>query len=287
MFFKTSHSSISSRAILITGCSSGIGYYVAHQLKNRGYWVFATARQPTEVVRLQQEGLESLILDLNDSDSISQAVQTVLERTDGRLYGLFNNGGYAQFGAVEDLTRETLRQQFETNLFGTHELTYQVLPTMREQGEGRIIQNSSVLGLVAIPYLGAYNASKFALEGLTDTLRLELAGSGIFVSLIEPGCIVSQIKTNGYSRFKQQIDIENSRHQKIYVKFEKLLTQNNQNRCSSPEVVLKKVIHALESKHPLPRYPITSLTYLSITLKQLLPSQVMDWLLLKWMKSHD
>jgi NAD(P)-dependent dehydrogenase (short-subunit alcohol dehydrogenase family) len=279
--FKTPKSLISSRSVLITGCSSGIGYCVARGLKSRGYSVFATVRQPKDVARLQQEGLESLVLDLSNSQSIFEAVQTVLERTDGRLYGLFNNGAYGQPGAVEDLSIEALRQQFETNLFGTHELSRQVIPVMRRQGEGRIIQNSSVLGMVALPYRGAYNASKFALEGLSDTLRLELAGSGIFVSLIEPGPILSRFRANAYTMFKQYIDAEHSIHHKTYAKMEQRLLAKEAAVPFTlpPEAVLKRVIHALESRHPQPRYYVTFPTYLLATLKRLLPHRAMDWVL--------
>jgi short-subunit dehydrogenase len=278
--FKTAKSLITSRAVLITGCSSGIGYSVAHGLKTRGYSVFATARKPEDVARLQKEGLDnSLVLDLTDSQSICNAVQTILERTDGRLYGLFNNAAYGQMGAVEDLSHEALRQQFETNFFGTHELTCQVLPVMRQQSEGRIIQNSSFLGIVALPYRGAYNASKFALEGLTDTLRLELVGTGIFVSLIEPGPITSRFRANAYTMFKQHIDVEHSHHQQAYAKMEqRLLTKGAAMPFTlPPEAVLKRVIHALESKRPQPRYYVTFPAYLLITLKRLLPHRTMDW----------
>src|SRR5687768_4196250 len=180
-------SEMQKKAVLITGCSSGIGLAVAMGLKERGYRVFASARKATDVERLQAEGLESLPLDLNESVSIRAAVDTVLDQTGGTLYALFNNGGYGQPGAVEDLSRQAIREQFETNLFGWMELTNLLIPVMRRQGEGRIIQNSSVLGYIALKYRGAYNASKYAVEGWSDTLRLELHGSNIFVALIEPG----------------------------------------------------------------------------------------------------
>ena len=270
--------SLSSRAVLITGCSSGIGYTVAHGLKQRGYRVFATVRQAKDRVRLQQEGLESLVLDLQDSQSIHQAVQTILAQTQGQLYGLFNNGAYGQPGAVEDLSREALRQQFETNLFGTHELTCQIIPIMRRQGEGRIIQNSSLLGLVAFPYRGAYNASKQALEGLTDTLRLELAGTGIYISLIEPGPIKSRFRDNAYIKFKQHIDVPTSTHRSVYAQLEqRLLTQGTVVPFTlPPEAVLKKVIHALEAPRPQARYYVTIPTYLLATLKRLFSTRTLD-----------
>jgi NAD(P)-dependent dehydrogenase (short-subunit alcohol dehydrogenase family) len=162
------------KTVLITGCSSGIGLCVARGLKQRGWRVFATARQTTDVMRLQAEGLESLRLDLRDSASIQTAVAEILDRTGEQLDALFNNAAYGQMGAVEDLSREALREQFETNLFGTLELTNQIIPVMRRQGGGRIVFNSSVLGLVALPYRGAYVASKFALEGLADTFLFPL-----------------------------------------------------------------------------------------------------------------
>lgn len=271
-------SPITSRAVLVTGCSSGIGYCVAHGLKKRGYTVFATARRAQDVARLQAEGLNSLLLDLNDSQSIYQAVQIVLEHTQGQLYGLFNNAAYGQPGAVEDLSRAALRAQFETNVLGTHELTCHLLPVMRRQGEGRIIQNSSVLGFVALPYRGAYNASKFALEGLTDTLRLELEGSQIYVVLIEPGPIHSQFRANSYILFKRYIDAENSVHRAAYDKVaERLLKAGAPVPFTlPPEAVLKRVIHALEARRPKPRYYVTFPTYLFATLKHLLPHRLMD-----------
>ena len=207
-----------NKTILITGCSTGIGYVTAKGLTGRGFRVFATARKPGDVERLSAEGLESLPLDLTSAASIRSTVQEVLARTGGTLYALFNNGAYGQPGAVEDLRTEVLREQFESNFFGWHELTRQIIPVMRAQGYGRIIQNSSVLGIVAMKYRGAYNASKFALEGLTDTLRMELAGTGIFVSLIEPGPIESEFRSNAFQAFKTQIDREQSPHREIYEK---------------------------------------------------------------------
>src|SRR5690554_7367565 len=204
------------RSILITGCSSGIGEAAARTLRARGWRVFATARKAADVERLATEGFEALQLDLADSASIRRAVETALERSGGRLDALFNNGAYGQPGAVEDLTREVLREQLETNLLGTHELTCLVLPAMRAQGHGRIVHNSSILGFAALPYRGAYNCSKFALEGLADTLRQELQGSGIHVSLIEPGPIASRFRENAYRAFKANIDTEHSYHRETY-----------------------------------------------------------------------
>ena len=269
------------KSVLITGCSSGIGHCVAMGLRNRGYRVFATARRPGDVQRLVDEGFDSLLLDLDRSETIASALAEVLERTDGRLYGLFNNGAYGQPGAVEDLETDVLRAQFETNLFGWHELTRQIIPLMRAQGEGRIIQNSSVLGFVALTYRGAYNASKYALEGLSDTLRLELHGSGVFVSLIEPGPIESRFRANAFEKWRHNIDPEQSFHRDAYrAMAERLQKQGPAVPFTlPPEAVLKRVIHALESPRPRPRYYVTLPTYLFGTLKRLLPARTLDRIL--------
>ena len=271
------------RAILITGCSSGIGHHVAHALAQRGYRVFATARKEEDVRRLQEEGLEeALRLDLDDPASIRRAVETVLKRTGGRLYALFNNGAYGQPGAVEDLSREVLRAQLETNLLGTHELTCAVLPAMRRAGEGRIIQNSSILGFAAMPYRGAYNCSKFALEGLTDTLRLELRGTGIHVALVEPGPIRSRFRQNAYRKFVENIDFEASPHRDRYRNMiERLRKEGDAAPFTlGPEAVLKRVIHALENPNPRPRYHVTFPTYLFGFLRRVLSTRMLDRVLL-------
>ena len=269
------------KPVLITGCSSGIGYCVAAGLKQRGYRVIATARRPESVDMLKQEGFESLQLDLSDSDSIRQAFQQVMQLTDGKLYALFNNGAFGLPGAVEDLSRENLKYQFESNVFGWLELTNLVIPVMRKQGYGRIIQNSSVLGFVAMPFRGAYNASKYAIEGLSDTLRLELRGTGIYVSLIEPGPITSQFRANAVKAMKQNIDIENSVHREKYIGVLERLNKQGPSAPFTlpPEAVLKRVLHALESRQPKPRYYVTFPTYLFGYLKRLLSFRQMDFLL--------
>jgi len=267
-----------TRTILITGCSSGIGYACAHGLRERGYRVFASARKPEDVERLSGEGLEALPLDLDDSATIRDAVDQVLSRTQGRLYALFNNSAYMQVGAVEDLSRTVLRAQLETNLLGWHELTCRLIPIMRNQGYGRIVQNSSVLGLAALAYRGAYVASKFALEGLTDTLRLELAGSGIQVSLIEPGPIKSRIRANSYEKFRAHIEREHSPHREQYRAVEQRLLQEGSIQ-QSPQAVLGKLIHALESPRPKPRYYVTNITHLFGGLRRLLSSRRLDQVL--------
>ncbi|MBF0126320.1 MAG: SDR family NAD(P)-dependent oxidoreductase [Magnetococcales bacterium] len=273
------------RTILITGCSSGIGQCVAHGLKKRGYRVFATARKEADVAILRQQGFEACQLDLDDSISIRDAVDWVLGQTGGTLHALFNNGAYGQPGAVEDLSREALRAQFETNLFGTHELTRLLLPVMRRQGFGRVIQNSSVLGFVALPYRGAYVASKFALEGLTDTLRLEWRGTGIHFSLIEPGPIRTAFRKNASLAFHRHVNSQDSIHQATYhameATFQQQARQGGGRFSLPPEAVLAKVIHALESRRPKTSYAITFPTHLFAILRRLLPRRVMDAILIR------
>ncbi|MEQ6918200.1 SDR family oxidoreductase [Halomonas aquatica] len=273
----------SSRSVLVTGASSGIGHAAAHALARRGWRVFATARREEDLVRLRDEGLSTVPLDLDDSDSIAACLAAVLEATDGRLDALFNNAAYGQPGAVEDLSREVLRAQLETNLLGTHELTCRVLPVMRRQGAGRIVQNSSVLGLAAMPYRGAYVCSKFALEGLTDTLRQELTGSGIHVSLIEPGPITSRFRENAYRAFKANIDTANSAHADTYRTVEaRLASDDGGGRFTlGAEAVVDKLVHALESPRPRARYYVTLPTHLFGTLKRLLGTRMLDRVLLR------
>ncbi len=271
------------RSILITGCSSGIGLRCAEILQERGWRVFATARREEDVATLTAQGFDSVQLDLDRSESIHAALDHVLLETGGTLDGLFNNGAYGQPGAVEDLDREILRRQFETNLFGTAELTNAVIPVMRRQGHGRIVFNSSVLGFVVMPYRGAYNASKFALEGLVDTLRLELRGTNIHLSLIQPGPIESRFRANAYQAFRQNINPEGSFHQDNYRAMEERL---NKPGPAAPftlpaDAVADKLVHALESRRPRTRYPVTLPTHLFATLRRLLPDRWLDHLLIK------
>jgi NAD(P)-dependent dehydrogenase (short-subunit alcohol dehydrogenase family) len=273
---------MTQRTILITGCSSGIGYYCAHALREKGYRVFATARKIDDVKRLAQQGFEAYQLDLDNSQSIQKAVDAIMIQTQGRLYALFNNGAYGQPGAVEDLSREVLEAQFQTNLFGTHELTNSVLPYMRAQGEGRIIQNSSVLGIIALRFRGAYNASKFALEGLSDTLRLELEGSGIFVSLIEPGPVRSHFRQNALSKFTQHIQTEKSAFKEAYHdKLSALQSAEDVPFTLDESAVFDVLLKALESKHPKARYRVTTPTTLFWFLKRILSTKYLDTVLKK------
>jgi len=270
-----------TRNLLITGCSSGIGLAAAQTLHGRGWRVFATCRKAEDVARLTGMGLESLRLDLDDTACIHAAVDEVLARSHGRLDALFNNGGYGQTGAVEDLSRQALRAQFETNLFGWVELTNLVIPVMRRQGQGRIVMNSSVLGLAALPYRGAYVAAKFALEGLTDTLRLELQGSGIHVSLIEPGPIATRFRENALAHFRRHINVAASVHRAAYeAQLERLEKPGPAAPFTlPPSAVVDKLIHALESRRPRARYYVTVPTHLIGHVRRLLPTRALDRLL--------
>lgn len=268
-----------AKAILITGCSSGIGYAAAHSLHKRGYQVVASCRDSADVLRLRNEGLRHVVqLDLADSQSIQRAVSETLAICEGNLFALFNNGAYGVPGAVEDLSRETLRRQFEVNVFGTHELTRSLIPALLQQSDARIVQNSSVLGFVAMPNRGAYIASKYALEGLTDTLRLELVGTSIRCSLIEPGPIATRFRENALNAFRREVDRENSRHKCMYESaLKRLEAKGSATKFTlSPESVVKVLVHALESPRPRVRYRVTVPTQVMHVLKRLLSSQALD-----------
>ena len=271
------------RNVLITGCSSGIGYCVAKGLKARGYNVFASARKPEDVARLEAEGFKALLLDLANPESVQDAVYELMLRTNSELYAVFHNGAYGQAGALEDITRATLEKQFATNVFGWHQLTNMLLPLMRQRNEGRIIYNSSLLGYVALPFRGSYNASKYAIEGLADTLRLELADTDIKLSLIEPGPIESRFRANALQSLQANVDIEKSPHRDKYQATIRRLSKPGPAAPFTlpPEAVLQKVIHALESPKPKPRYRVTFPAHLFWTLRRLLPTRLLDKVLLK------
>lgn len=275
---------MAQQSILITGCSSGIGYAAAKILKERGYRVFATTRKPADVTRLLYEGFEALPLDLDDSMSIYQAVNVVLSRTGGTLDALFNNSGYLQAGGTSDLTREMIRNQFETNVFGPMELTRLILPVMQQQGHGRIIQNSSILGVICMPYYGAYNASKYALEGFSNTLRQECRGTGIHVSIINPGPIISDLRKSAYQRYEKTLDKEKSSYQSIYAQMEESYfkpSEKDKKIALGPEAVVNALIHALENKNPRAHYFIGAPAKTLALLRRLLPDNAFDWLITK------
>lgn len=278
------------KTILITGCSSGIGYDTAKQLHALGWRVFATCRRPEDVARLRNEGLtDTLRLDVTDSQSIQTAFDTVLSQTGGKLDALFSNAGYGQVGAVEDIPRDALCEQFETNVFGAWECIRRAMEVFRKQGHGRILVNSSILGFAAMPWRGAYNSTKFALEGMCDTLRLETAGSGIFVSLVEPGPIATKFRPNALKKLHQYIDIDNSFHARSY--------RHQLNRLeaegavapftmSSPDCAAI-CVKALTAAQPKARYLVTFPTVLFWYLKRLLPTPLLDRLQRRAVKGQE
>ncbi|MCU9838589.1 SDR family NAD(P)-dependent oxidoreductase [Ruegeria sp. WL0004] len=268
-----------SKSILITGCSSGIGLAAAHGLRAQGWRVFASCRQQRDCDRLRAQGFESPLIDYADADTISAGLSEVLATTGGTLDALFNNGAFGMPGAVEDVPTEGLRHIFEANFFGWHELTRLVIPVMRAQEHGRIVQCSSVLGLVAYPWRGAYTATKFALEGLSDTLRLELQGTGIHVVLIEPGPITSKLREKAIPQFERFIDWQNSALRDKYEGglLKRLYEDRGPDRFElPPSAVTAKLIHALEARRPAPRYYVTTPTYIAGILRRILPTRLSD-----------
>lgn len=289
------YAAVAMRSILITGCSSGIGYACAHGMKDRGWRVLATARKPRDLDRLKGEGFEVLYLDYTEPEAIAACAEAALELTGGRLAALFNNGCYGQPGAVEDLRPDVLRAQFEAAVFGWHDLSRRIIPAMRTNRAGRIVQCSSILGIVALKWRGAYNAAKFAVEALSDTLRLELAGSGIYVSVIEPGPIRSRFQEHAIAHFRRNVDIEGSVHRDEY---RRLLARNQALIANSrwgyekpgerrsggllpryrlgPEAVLRALVHAAESPRPKPHYHVTAATKAMALARRLLPARALD-----------
>lgn len=266
------------RSVLVTGSSSGIGYDAVHGLRARGWRVFATCRKPEDCARLIAEGFDSPQLDYADPDSIARALAEVLAATGGTLDALYNNGAFGIPGAVEDLPRDALRAIFEVNLFGYHDLTRRVIPVMRAQGHGRIVNCSSVLGLVGMKWRGAYVATKFAMEGLTDVLRVEMRGTGIRIILIEPGPITSRIRVNAIPHFERWIDTVNSARSAEYESLKhRLYHSKGPDSFELPaSAVTKRLIHALEAAHPRPRYYVTTPTWIAGILKRILPTWAQD-----------
>lgn len=267
------------RVVLITGCSSGIGYDAAHHMARRGWRVLATCRKPEDCARLDGEGLESFQLDYASEDSIAAAVDEALTRTGGRIDAVFNNGAFAVPGAVEDLPRDALRVIFETNLFGVHDLTVRLIPHFRRQGHGRIVNCSSVLGFSALKWRGAYVATKFAMEGLTDVLRLEMRGTGVKVILIEPGPITSRIRANSIPHFERFIDWEASPRAEQYrtILLKRLYKGDGKDMFELPASAVSAVLaRALEAANPAPRYLVTTPTWIMAAARRLLPTRALD-----------
>ena len=270
----------SPKTILITGCSSGIGYDTAHRFKKMGWQVLATCRHAKDVKRLEKEGLDSFIIDYEDEATIHKGFDEALKRSGGKIDVLFNNGAYGIPCAVEDLPTDALRQIFEANFFGWHTLTRLVTPVMIAQGHGRIIQNSSVLGFAGLKMRGAYNATKFALEGLTDTMRIELDGTGVDLVLVEPGPIRTKIRENSYQQFKKWITWKGTRQEKMYksVLIPRLQAVNPpKDRFElMPDAVTDAVVHAATAPQPRIRYRITTATKVMALMKRITTSRGFD-----------
>ncbi|MEA3512358.1 MAG: SDR family NAD(P)-dependent oxidoreductase [Campylobacterota bacterium] len=267
-------------SILITGCSSGIGKQTALFLKEKGYKVFATARTAEDVEMLKDLGFDAFYLDVTKKESISSALKHILTITDGTLDICFNNAGFGQPGAIEDIKTDILKEQFETNVFGLHEVTIQVLEIMKKQGYGKIIQHSSVLGLVSLKHRGAYNASKYAIEGLTDTLRLELEDTDIDVTLLNTGPVTSKFRDNAIAKTKENIDIENSRFKNTYLK--NLNAKKSDVPFNLEAIEVSKIVEKIiVSKNVKPRYYITKATYILGFCKRILSTKLLDKILIK------
>ena len=269
----------SKKTVLITGCSTGIGYDAAHALRALGWRVFASCRKEADCARLRDEGFDSPRIDYEDEASIEAGLAEVLEATGGRLDALFNNGAYAIAGPVEDIPTAAMRAIFQANFIGWHDLTRRVIPVMRAQGAGRIVQCSSVLGLVAMKWRGAYVATKFALEGMSDAMRMELAGTGIHVSIIDPGPIDTPFRANAIKQFEKWVDWENSARVEEYRAT--LLDQLYKGSSKGPQwpasAVTNVLVRALEARRPKPRYYVTTPTHLMGTLRRVLPVRALDW----------
>ena len=266
--------------IIITGCSTGIGLETANYLKDKFIKVYPTAREPEDVEMLKGLGFEhAMLLDVTKPETISSVIEKVLE-LDGQIDVWFNNAGFGQPGAIEDVRTDILREQFETNVFGLHECTRQIIPVMRKQGQGKIIQHSSVLGLISLFGRGSYNASKYAIEGLTDTLRLELKDTDIYPVLLNTGPITSHFRENAVEKLRENIDIEHSLFKERYLNNLKGAHKKvpfNEEADSVASVVHKIIL----AKRPKPRYYITKATYFLGYLKRVLSSSLLDKILIK------
>ena len=267
--------------ILITGCSSGIGLQTAKTLKKNGIKVYASARKDADVQKLKELGFNTFLIDVTNKDHISEALNQII-KNDAKIDALFNNAGYGQPGALEDVSIEVLKEQFETNVFGTHEVTRQVLPYMRKQGYGKIIQHSSVLGIISLKFRGSYNASKYAIEGLADTLRLELADTKITVSTINTGPVTSKFRENAVKKFRKNINIQNSAFKETYETQLKDRLENDKDDtpfnlpASSVADVIQKIMN---TDRPKARYYVTKATYILGFLKRILSTALLDKIL--------
>jgi NAD(P)-dependent dehydrogenase (short-subunit alcohol dehydrogenase family) len=262
-------------AVLVTGCSSGIGAATATRLAKSGHLVYATARRIDDLAALQP-GCRALALDVTDEASMSAAVDAVVAEH-GRVGALVNNAGYGEYGAVEDVSMERVRRQFETNVFGLARLCQLALPSMRAAGRGRIVNISSMGGRLTFPYAGYYHATKHAVEALSDALRFEVAPFGIQVSVIEPGLILTRFGstvsgTLGQSTPADSPYADGARRMRSRIEH----MYGNRLFAVGPDVVARTVERALTAPHPQGRYVTPSLARGLIGVRQLLPSRAWD-----------
>lgn len=280
---------VPEKTVLVTGCSSGIGAATANVLRDAGWTVFPTARKQADLNRLEADGFHPVALDTADEVSVARAAETVLQQVEGRLGGVVNNAGFGQGGAVEDLSREALRYQFEVNLIGMQDLTNRLIPAFRRQGAGRIVNVGSIVGKISLPFFGAYSASKFAMEGLSDAMRVELQPTGISVSVVEPGPIATRFSENAGARADTTLQDPASPFEDLYRKERERREQPGQDRNARfrlpPEAVAEKIRHALESSRPKTRYPVTFPAHLGVVMKRFLPDRFIDWIMIeRWKK---
>jgi len=275
---------LESKNVVITGCSTGIGAAAARLLKDRGWNVVATARKSDDLKTLEEQGFHAVKLDIADEASVTEAVQSIMTVFKGRVGAIVNNAGFGQSGAVEDLTREVLRYQFEVNLIGMQDFTNRFIPVMRQQGWGRIINISSVLGRISLPFMGSYAATKFAMEALSDALRVELHGSGIAVSLIEPGPISSAFRKNAADRARATLKFDKGAHADFYqheVKRRDMQNSKPDFFTLPPEAVAEKIFKALNTQSPGIRYRVTLPAYSGEFVRRFLPHRLIDWVMIR------
>ena len=280
---------VADRSVLVTGCSSGIGLATAEMLRSRGWKVFPTARKTADLAALRQAGFEAVELDVASSESIAAAVASIMEKNGGKLGAVVNNAGFGMPGAIQDLTRDAMRHQFEVNLFGLQELTNRLIPVFREQGGGRIVNISSVVGRLSLPFMGVYSASKFALEAVSDAQRIELSPDAISVSIVEPGPIRTRFSTHCAEEGEQALDTEHSRFGSAYRKY--FDTRRNGGMAEDrfrlpPEAVAKKIVHALESPRPRIRYCVTIPAYLGSWTARFVPAGLIDRLMIRHVRKR-
>lgn len=274
---------VKEKVVVVTGASTGIGRATARMLKNGGWRVFPTARSRTDLDLLRGEGFQPVELDLTDPDSVECAAKEVLELSQGVLGAVVNNAGYGQPGALEDLSRAAVRKQFEANVFGTLDFTNRFIPVFRAQKSGRIVLVTSVLGRIVIPFMGAYCASKFALEAMGDVLRLELGPAGISVSIVEPGPIRTSFRRRVVSEATRGLEMRNSVFAEHYAKEltepERTYSRPTDIFRKPPEAVARKIVHALDSRYPRVRYPVTGAAWFGDFAARFLPARLKDWML--------